>query len=267
MVDEASGCRVELRLGRHSSARHLSVLASVDERRIASPGRNPFAPKGSPLIDPPKAPPPNQLAEAFVASLRGGIPKLGHSELAIVKRSGKSAKGATTRHDVDLQLPPCRPDVLQYLANMMMCSAGRNGTTDIAITETGSQDLEQFDQDSIRTTTSMPKIAFGFVRSSRDVVKMGSLNIRFRAEITPSCSDDLERAVRAWFGIVGNGGFVVSCAGGFSAGTLGDIVDAYPDEWIAHFEGLFVDDAACAPLLQRLADIHAASPIVEVSLR
>jgi hypothetical protein len=247
---------VPIRLAQHAGPRRVAVRVSVG--KDLPPG----AEQGTVWGD---APPPERVA-LYMTALRAGVPKLASGadpSGAQIITTNKQERGGVTVYTIELSLPPIGAYELAPLAQLMATSS-LAGTRDAVIEEVGVPDVRDCTNGEKTRRFTPP---FKFKRATaRDRIGVATLALEFKSDLSDGDGKDLERWVTAWFNLVEAGAFFIPGAGTPSYGALTEIVDPYPDIWTFHCEHLVADDAACVPLLERLADVHQAHPIKKAKL-
>jgi hypothetical protein len=218
----------------------------------------------------PPTPTPRQSLEVFVAAVADGLPRsLDRQDRALASIVGESTKEAPDRRTstFELRLPALSRAAMRPLGNILQCASERSAITEANIDEMGAA---QVDRSSLEDLPRFAKaeLPFSFTRSrGRDRYDMASLVVRFAKEPSTTSAERLERWGRAWASLLAAGAFQHSNPDrGHCGGYLVDVVDAYADEWVFHFEQLAITDESCFPFLERLSEIASTDPIVSVEI-
>ncbi len=239
--------------------RSFSVSVTQDAGRIAEAAPGVAAPATV-----------RQCLDVYVSAISQGIPRsLGHADrtLAAIEHESARNQSGMLVSTLVVGLPDLSRAALRPLGSILQSVSERSAMTGIAIEELGIAQLETF------LLSDMPDFAkgewpFSFKRArGRDRYDMASVVVRFARDPSPATAERLERWGRAWASLLEWGAFEHSDPDrAHCSGYLRDVVDAYADEWVFHFEQLALTDEACFPLLERLAELAATDPIQSVEI-
>lgn len=251
-------CDVSLRLGRHSGLRRLSVRAELDASRVPAALKRTVW--GAHALD--------EIVESYVGAVRDGVPKLqlaADSSAAHVVFASSVGQPAT-QVTMELALPSITRAELQPLVTMLRTGSIANGAVRVDIEEIGVTDTE----DSDATWAPPQRLIepdFEFQdNATGQLKKSAALHVVFERDLEDHARAELERRVGAWLRLVAAGAFLVPGEHTPSFALLEEMVDPYPDEWMAKLGMLAIGEDATALLLERLVDLHAKQPIARVEL-
>lgn len=245
---------VTVRVGRHAHERRLRIRA---EERPAGPEGHDASVWGVRSTA--------ELVEIYASAVRDGVPKLSRAEDAGRARVVARVPDGTRWISVELFVPPTTHEELRPLVTILQTALMTGGALDVELEELDAQPLGGLVDAGV--PRSLGDLPFELDdRATGAMVKHPVLRIVFERELTDQGRDDLERWFGAWLRLVGAGAFMVEEEQTPSFGLLEEVVDAYPDEWVAKLSMLAIDADATALLMERLIDLHATDPITLVEL-
>jgi hypothetical protein len=255
---DADFCDVRVRLGKHDHERKLALRAILDPKKAASANTSTVWGQRT-ILD---------LVGTYLEALHDGIPRLASGtepSSATVVASSTRSEPPHQVVELELLLPPVTRAQLDPLVMLLRTGSMTNGTLRAEIEESGVAELDETDHTWEAPRPSAPPFKFTD-RSSGAMKKTASLHLMFKSDLDDTSTRDLDRWLQAWVKLVAAGAFFVEGEGTPSYVDLDEIVDPYPEEYVAHFELLAVNEFATGLLLERLGDLHARHPIKQARL-